>query len=259
MKKIMFWNVKGGTGKTTACLTFAKELSKNGIKILVIDLDPQANCTTALIGEKIWDDDYVSMVELFNPKFDSTLLNKAIIKADKNISIIGSHLNIVESELMVKANPMCNQNYILRRIIENVEKEFDIIFIDCNPYPTLLTTNALLASDMIIIPTSLDDFAQMGIVTTLNQCQAVYEQFEKNIDYKVLINMVQNTKEDEMQLKNIIEQIPIQHRFQSFVKFHAKPFNNKSISVCEYRNGNTIVGLQWQKLIEEMSEVITNA
>ena len=132
MKKIMFWNVKGGTGKTTACLTFAKELSKNGIKILVIDLDPQANCTTALIGEKIWDDDYVSMVELFNPKFDSTLLNKAIIKADKNISIIGSHLNIVESELMVNANSACanfckysSVSFPLLSLVPEIEKTSD--------------------------------------------------------------------------------------------------------------------------------------
>ena len=128
------------------------------------------------------------MTDLFSAKVDCEKVHKAIYNVTDNLDIIGSSLALVNSEQLVRSNTMCDQGRIINKITQCIEDEYDIILLDFNPFPSLLTTNGFIASDFVIIPTTCDEWAADGVATTLSQIYQVIEGFGKEIKYKVLIN-----------------------------------------------------------------------
>lgn len=258
-KKIMSYSTKGGVGKSTALLIIAQYFSKKGYKICIIDCDPQANLSKTILKDKVFDDQYYCMTDLFNAKVDSDSVHKAIYQVNDNMDIIGSSLALVNAEQLVRSNAMCDQARILNRIVKCIEKEYDIILLDFNPFPSLLTTNGFIVSDFVLIPTTCDEWAADGVATTLSQIFQVIDGFGKNIKYKVLINQKSRNKDDATFEKEIEEQLNPDQIFNEKIHYQAKPFKNKDICVVDYNKGNTTVGKEWQNVLDEIErEVINN-
>lgn len=258
IKTMMFWTVKGGAGKTTSLLTVSKELAKRNKKVLVIDLDPQANTSKSLLGEKIYTKDYISMSDLFVPNPLITV-EEAIMKTeDKNIDIIGSSLDLVNSEMKVRSDPMCDSGRILKKIINKIKHDYNTILLDFNPYPSLLTTNGLVASDFVFVPTTCDEWALDGVINTIIQIDQVQKNFEHDIKYKILFNMINRNKTDGTQKENIMEQLQKNQYFKTYINFQAKPFTDKEVSAIDFKKGNTTVGKQWKEVINELMEDLNN-
>ena len=163
-KKIMAYSSKGGSGKSTSLLTIGKTLSKKGYKVCLIDVDPQANLSNTLLKDKVFEDEYISIADLFKAKLESEKVEKAIQNVDENLDMIGSAISLVESEQLVRSNALCDQSRVLEKILNCIEVNYDIILMDFNPYPSLLTTNGLMASDFVIIPTTCDEWGADGIL-----------------------------------------------------------------------------------------------
>lgn len=167
-KVISLVNQKGGVGKTTTSINLAASLGKLGNKTLIIDLDPQGNTTTGLGVNK--GDIKASIYDVLN---GSCLIKKAIIKTGFDyLSIIPATINLagLDYELMDKEHmdTQFKKNEQLRNAISEIRDNYDYIIIDCPPSLGVLTTNALVASDSVIIPVQCEFFALEGISQLLN-------------------------------------------------------------------------------------------
>lgn len=167
-KVISLVNQKGGVGKTTTSINLAASLGKLGKKSLLVDLDPQGNCTTGL-GVNKGNIKY-SIYDVLNGTVEA---KKAIIKTGFTLlSIIPATINLagLDIELLEKGyqNATFKKNEQLRNALETIKDNYDFIIIDCPPSLGLLTTNALVASDSVIIPVQCEFFALEGITQLLN-------------------------------------------------------------------------------------------
>ena len=167
-KVISLVNQKGGVGKTTTSINLAASLGKLGKKSLLVDLDPQGNCTTGL-GVNKGNIKY-SIYDVLNGTVEA---KKAIVKTGFTLlSIIPATINLagLDIELLEKGyqNDAFKKNEQLRNALEPIKDNYDFIIIDCPPSLGLLTTNALVASDSVIIPVQCEFFALEGITQLLN-------------------------------------------------------------------------------------------
>ena len=151
---------------------------------------------------------------------------------------------------------MCDQGRIINKITQCIEDEYDIILLDFNPFPSLLTTNGFIASDFVIIPTTCDEWAADGVATTLSQIYQVIEGFGKEIKYKVLINQKSRNKDDRAFEEEINAQLNADQLFKTNIQYQAKPFKNKDICVTDFNKGNTTVGQEWQSVLDEIEREV---
>ncbi len=161
-------NQKGGVGKTTTSINLSASLGKLGKKTLLIDLDPQGNTSTGLGINK--GDIKGSVYDCLNGSMPA---KKCIIKTRfTNLYVMPSTINLagINFELidMSQNTPGFKMNEQLRTVLEPIKDNFEYIIIDCPPSLELLTTNALVASDAVIIPVQCEFFALEGITQLLN-------------------------------------------------------------------------------------------
>ncbi len=190
-KVISLVNQKGGVGKTTSSINLAASLGVLRKKVLLIDLDPQGNATTGIGINKA--DIRKSIYDLL---IDEASLNEVIVKTKfKNLYVIPATINLagVDIELMDKSRlePGFSKGGQLKKYIDEIKNVFDYIIIDCPPSLGILTTNALTASDSVIIPVQCEFFALEGIMQLLNTIMLAQKNLNPSLDIEgVLLTML---------------------------------------------------------------------
>ena len=190
-KIISLVNQKGGVGKTTTSINLAASLALLGKKILLIDLDPQGNATTGVginkgdISKSIYD-----LLRLnINPK-------EVILRTDfNNLMMIPATIQLagIDIEFIDKSrnDPNFKKAYQLKEKIDPIKEEYDFIIIDCPPSLGMITTNALAASDSVIIPVQCEFFALEGITQLLNTIMLTQKNLNPKLDLEgVLLTML---------------------------------------------------------------------
>ena len=171
---IAILNHKGGVGKTTTTINLAAALQQKGKKILVIDLDGQANLTESF-GRSIEEPNtiYGAM------KGEYPL---PLIKTESGITLIPSCLDLSAAESELINEP--GREMILKQLIGKLPKEnkFNYILIDCPPSLGLLTLNALTAADAVIIPVQCEYFALEGISKLLNTIKIIKSKLNPSLE-----------------------------------------------------------------------------
>ncbi len=167
-KIISMVNQKGGVGKTTTSINLASSLGLLEKKVLLVDLDPQGNTTTGIGIEKgdLSSSIYDALIENVSPE-------EAIKKTRfKNLDVIPANINLagIDIEFLDKSkdNPNFSKGSQLKRVLFKIRDNYDFILIDCPPSLGILTTNALTASDSVLIPVQCEYFALEGIMQLLN-------------------------------------------------------------------------------------------
>ena len=200
MRTITVLNQKGGVGKTTTVVNTAAALAAIGLRVAVIDLDPQAHLTThlGLEPETIEAGSYEVLTQ--SAKFEDLILlvrpNLWLLPA--NINLVG-----VESELV----SVVGRETILREAIKPAENKFDYSFIDCAPSLGLLTLNALAAADEILIPLQPHFLALQGFGKLLQTVDLVNKRINPNLKVKwILLCMFDSRASLPNEIKADIEQ-----------------------------------------------------
>lgn len=167
-KIISLVNQKGGVGKTTTSINLSSSLALLGKRVLLIDLDPQGNATTG-VG--------INKGEINKSAYDvlsnDDEIKEAIIKTKyKNLYLLPSTINLagLETELLEKSRVEegFDRRWQLKKHLSKIVDEYDYIIIDCPPALGIITTNALAASNSVIIPVQCEFYALEGITQLLN-------------------------------------------------------------------------------------------
>lgn len=166
-KVISLINQKGGVGKTTTSINLTASLAILNQKVLLIDLDPQCNATTGIGINK-------GEIEksIYNVLNNTCEIEEAIIKTKyKNLYVLPANINLAGIDIEILDNSRNHTSYLkaeqLKSHIQKIKDKYDYIIIDCPPALGIITTNALTASDSVLIPVQCEFFALEGITQLL--------------------------------------------------------------------------------------------
>ncbi len=156
MRSIAFLNQKGGVGKTTTAVNVAAALARNGKRVLVIDADPQAHATMHL-GVELGPTDK----SIYHVLVNGDPLAETARFADERVTVIPAHLDLVGAEIELAAAE--DRDLRLQRALDAYHESYDFLILDCAPSLGLLSINALVAANEVIIPLQPHFFALQGL------------------------------------------------------------------------------------------------
>lgn len=199
-KIIAIFNQKGGVGKTTANINLSACLAKRGKKVLIIDNDPQGNSTSGVGVDKS------SVVKsLYDVLVEGESAENAIIETPyKNLHVLPSNVDLAGAE--IELSGIDKREHRLKEAIDKIKKDYDYIFMDCPPSLGLLTINALIAADSILIPIQCEYYALEGVSSLINTYQLVKKSLNKNLTIQgVILSMYDGRTNLSVQVKDEVK------------------------------------------------------
>ena len=181
-------NHKGGVAKTTSTINIGAGLANLGQKVLLIDIDPQANLTQSLGIKQPEHTIYEAITETIN--------ELPIVEVTQSLYLVPSSLDLSGAEIELSSE--AGREYLLQEKIEPIVEQFDYIFIDCPPSLGLLTINALTAADQILIPMQAEFLATQGVAKLVE----VIQKIKKRLNKKLEIGGVLLTQYDSRKILN---------------------------------------------------------
>ena len=161
-KTIAIANQKGGVGKTTSCMNLGTALAERGKRILLVDADAQGNLTSAL-GIERPDTLTQSLADLLLEAINGEEpdVHRVIRRHEEGVDFIPGNIMLASLERVL--NDTMARETLLRRVLGEVKDKYDYIFIDCQPALGVLTVNALVAADSVLVPVQAHFFSVQGL------------------------------------------------------------------------------------------------
>jgi len=247
-------NRKGGVGKTTTTLNLAYSLKELGKKVLVIDLDPQANLTRCFDVENTENIKTIGHLLITEMEEEESYLVEDYTKSYDEIDIIPSnvYLSAVETQMRIETG----SERILSEIVNQAKEHYDYILIDTSPSLNILTINALCASDSVLIVADTQLFAIVGIGELLKTIQKIKKRVNPKLKVQgILLTMCENRTNLSKTLTEQVEEMfqkkikVFQTKIPKTVKVGEAIYSGQSIK--KYAKGSS-VDIAYDNLAKEI-------
>ncbi len=242
-KIISIANQKGGVGKTTTTINLSACLAEAGKRVLVIDMDPQGNTTSGLGIEKDEAENTVYEVILRTVDIKDAIIENIFDNLDiipSNVNLAGAEIDLIDVE---------NREYILKDSLAEIKDNYDFIILDCPPSLSMLTVNAMTASNTVLVPIQCEYYALEGLTQLMHTINLVKKKLNPKLELEGVVftmydsrtnlslQVVENVK-DNLQEKIYKTIIPRNIRLAE-APSHGLPINiydKRSTGAESYRN-----------------------
>ena len=177
-KIIAVANQKGGVGKTTTCVNLTCALKKRGRRVLLVDCDPQGNSTSGMGVDKTATPNCYDMLMNGAAAADCIHSTKYGDVLPANMNLSGCSVELVSSE---------QREYIMKTALAAVQDDYDFILIDCPPSLELLTINALVAADSVLIPVQCEYYALEGIADLMTTIKLTKKRLNPSLEIQGIV------------------------------------------------------------------------
>ena len=177
-------NQKGGVGKTTTAINLSACLAEAKQRVLVIDIDPQGNTTSGLGIDKEEKENTIYEVMLGEISIEQAICKEAFDCLDvipSNVNLAGAEIDLIDIE---------DREYILKKSIAQIRKNYDYIILDCPPSLSMLTVNAMTAADTVLVPIQCEYYALEGLTQLIHTIHLVH------LSLQVVENVKDNLKQN---------------------------------------------------------------
>ncbi|NCB26029.1 MAG: ParA family protein [Bacteroidia bacterium] len=205
-KVIAITNQKGGVGKTTTAVNLGIGLARNGKKVLLVDADPQGSLTVSL-GVKMPDELPISIATLMQDIIEdkAILEDYGIIHHTEGVDLLPSNIEL--SAFEVGLINVMSREYVLRDTLEPMKQKYDNILIDCMPSLGMMTINALVAADSVMIPSQASYLSTKGLYLLMRSITKVKRQINPKLRIDgVLLTMVDSRTNNAKTIINSLRQ-----------------------------------------------------
>ena len=260
MKTYAFINVKGGVGKTTSATTIAHILSKQyGQKVLLIDLDPQGNCSSMFSKNEI---DYAAVLSNVLESGDLSLLkefpttvgdilidpnysiNRVIYETDyENLYLIPAFIDLSDIESQLKSDFKKPQQFRLKHQLDKIKDDFDYCIIDCSPAVNLVNINGLVCADYAFAPLKCDLWGFAGYCVAQSLVETVKDYNPGLSDIRCFLTQWDSrtliAKDIKNTLKSALGRYFIDIQIRKCVKAEEVTYSKKALT--DYAKSSTVV------------------
>ena len=249
-KIIAFANHKGGVGKTTTCVNICAYLAQKGKKVLLVDLDPQGNATSAVGIEKD-----TNKKSVYNVIVGENYIEEVVMKTSMNgLDILPSEIGLAGAEIELVS--MDNREKVLKGILNRLKSSYDYICIDCAPSLGLLTVNALTACNSVLIPIQCQFLALDGLTQLMNTIKLVKKHLNPDIDVEgVVLTMKDNRSNLANEVSDEIRRFFGKKVFNTVIPVNVRLAEAPSYGepICKY-DPKSKGGIAYKNLTEELLE-----
>lgn len=180
-KIISIANQKGGVGKTTTTINLSAALAEKGKKILVIDMDPQGNTSSGFGIDKNQIEDTIYELILGYSAINETIIRNVMDRLDmipSNVNLAGAEIELIGKE---------RKESILKKELDFIREDYDYILIDCPPSLNILTVNAMVASDTVLVPIQCEFYALEGLSQLIYTINLIRERINRKLEIEGLV------------------------------------------------------------------------
>jgi len=230
-KIITIANQKGGVGKTTTCVSLCAALTAEGKRILLCDMDPQGNATTAMgvNKNKCAAGTYDVLIGAAEPA-EAIAKTKYGDVLPSNRDLSGAGIELIGA---------ADREYILKNALAKVRDSYDYVFIDCPPSLELLTLNGLCAAESILIPVQCEFFALEGLSDLMNTIRIIKKKLNPDLDIEgVLLTMYDGRTNLSMQVAGEIKKFFKDKAYKTLiprsVRLSEAPSHGKPVTAYDF-------------------------
>ena len=245
-------NEKGGVGKTTTTLSLGATLCEEGRRVLLMDLDPQANLTLAL-GVEPGSASVTSSHVLIE---SAPLLSARMSTEIENLDLIPSHASIETAEQFLPVRTHYTTG--LKRAIEgSTSMPYDFILLDCPPFLGAITTNALTAAELLIIPTQAEYFSAYALRNMMGLIRRIRQENNPSLGYRILITLLDRRNRTHRNIEEQLQNTFGEGLFRTVIEIDTKLRESPiaGLPISHYRPGAR-GSIQYRELAQELMEYV---
>lgn len=245
-------NEKGGVAKTTTTLSLGAALTEAGQRVLVVDLDPQANLTLALgvePGSAVVTSSHI-LIE------SAPLMSARLATEIERLDLIPSHASIESAEQFLPVRTHYTSG--LKRAIDNASPlPYDYILLDCPPFLGAITTNALSAANLLVIPTQAEYFSAYALRNMMGVIRRVRQESNSTLGYRILITLLDRRNRTHRNIQEQLQNTFGEGLFKTVIEVDTKLRESPiaGLPITRYKPGAR-GSLQYRELAQELMEYV---